>query len=957
MFLEGRVLYMDNKNNIPNSMKKAFVNATLFGVSASSVVGCSQNVSPINPNVESSIEAITDSSIKAIKSSNKENPIVTKKTAEAIKNVVSEIPDFEEQTSYYQGNEFSDVDLNEGSIDENFTNSKLGSEENIYDSIDLSDYKGVSINDALIAKGVNSDKDELKAFRIAAAEYYGIVDYCVNGFISGEKNIELLNIFRLPANERPRKQQIVSNEVEKIAQEEQVLKEDLTIEEGMYEYERVIIYEAIDSKTHRKIDKWVCLNNLKEKIISIEILSCNFERYYNPLLKLNQNFCKDCHQFVYPDKEKQNNDDYDNNDFVDNNANHSNQSSNTTHNDNNHKDNENHKHRYIRTIRYRKGMNGHHFEVETITCADPKCNYKIENTFYKDCVGEWKYDASSDSDYFICDCCGLKSERKHEHKVVDAKQDLVWIEGTETHKLVETGICSVCGKVVVEVKKEGIPCSKQIESIDGKDVPVCKDCHHQYPSLDEECKHNFVGDIKYTYKSLGNGQHVISSKKQYCDVCKKYIDLELTEDEKKSVNCNYGSVQTDDQGQKYKECDLCHHKEYEKECVHDVENITYEYEYDEATDQHRIVKATGVCKNCGETVEVELTEEQKKWQSCSFGEVKEDSDGNKYQECSICGHKKYVKEECKDHQVTQGKESLIHNEGTNTHDKVITGICDKCGKEVTIILEKDINCNQEWSYNVDGRDISKCPDCGYIYDNIAHNHSPKAGSVHTETKTDDGWCMKTGGICATCGELYILEDQSSKGHAFELAGIVSVINPDTFLAEKKEKYVCGNCGEVEYRDVASKTEEKTDEPEIESETEEFSQTVDSTDIGLKDEENSTEIDTEQKGEVASESETEEYSQTVESTDIGKKDEENSTEIKIEQKGDVTSESETEEYSQTVESTDIGTKDDAKKEDNNIVNQVADLRNLLNGLILNQNNQGVLAFGSSKDLTRVRTLKK
>ena len=249
---------MNNKNSIPNSIKKAFVNAALFGISATSV-GCSNDVSSLDSNDDVSLESTIDSSVKEIKTSNKD-AIVNKETARAIKDVGSVVTNFESNTSNYQSYDLSEINLENEFDENNVVSSKKVIDGNIYDSIDLSDYKGFSIVNALALKGYNFSKE----FRIGAAEYYGIENYCVNGKISGEKNLELLKIFQLPVDQRPRRQKEIVPESE------------TTLEEGMYDFETVEIYDPIDEFTHKKIVKLVCIQTGEEKLIEETVEKCDF---------------------------------------------------------------------------------------------------------------------------------------------------------------------------------------------------------------------------------------------------------------------------------------------------------------------------------------------------------------------------------------------------------------------------------------------------------------------------------------------------------------------------------------------------------------------------------------------------------------------------------------------------------------------------------------------------------
>ncbi len=559
---------MDNKNNIQNSIKKALINATLFGISATSV-GCSDVSSLNSPNNNESIESTIDSSVKQIRPSNKNNLIDKKDMARAI-NEVEVGTDFDNKASHYH--DLSDLDV-EKKLCEDYV---LNFDGNIYDSIDLSDYKGTSIVDALVFKGVHkivkSQEKNLKDFRMAAADYYGIENYCVNGYISAEKNLELLKIFQLPVDQRPRKQKEV------------VSKNETTIEEGMYDFETIEIYDPIDEFTHKKIVKLVCIQTGEEKLIEEKVEKCEFENFYNEILKLNQKLCRGCHQFFHSSTE-----DYQNNS---NNAN-----NNSGSDQNSHKNDETKEecvHVFKRIIRYRSARNGNHFKVITLVCKN--CNEKITHTYYESCeFNEWNYDASKRIDYRECKNCGYQETRKHEHQIVDGTNNFIWKNGTKAHDKVHLGTCTVCQKEVVQVLEENITCTTeyQYKVIDGKgmDVPVCKDCKHEYRDLAEEhTRHELIGEVQY------------------------------------------------------------------------------EYEHDEETNRHRKIKATRKCKHCGKEVEIELTEEEKEWKACSYGEKKTDSEGNKYQECSVCGHKKYVKEECKHGELENITQKVIWNKDTKTHN-------------------------------------------------------------------------------------------------------------------------------------------------------------------------------------------------------------------------------------------------------------------------------------------------
>ncbi len=1001
---------MNNKNSIPNSIKKAFVNAALFGISATSV-GCSNDVSFLDSNDDVSLESTIDSSVKEIKTSNKD-AIVNKETARAIKDVGSVVTNFESNTSNYQSYDLSEINLENEFDENNVVSSKKVIDGNIYDSIDLSDYKGFSIVNALALKGYNFSKE----FRIGAAEYYGIENYCVNGKISGEKNLELLKIFQLPVDQRPRRQKEIVPESE------------TTLEEGMYDFETVEIYDPIDEFTHKKIVKLVCIQTGEEKLIEETVEKCEFVTFYNKILKLNQKLCKGCHQFVHSSTEEHQNNS--------NNASNNNSGSEQDSHKTDHK--EEHTHSFKRKIRYRSVKNGNHFKVEEVFCTH--CDYKETQTFYETCeFNEWNYDAIKDLDYRKCKHCNYQEVRKHEHQVVNGTVDLVWKNGTRTHNKVRSGTCNVCEKSVVQILEENIACTTefQYKVINGKgmDVPVCKDCKHEYKDLAEEhTRHELIGEVHYEYEhDKETDKHRIVKATRKCKHCGEEVEIELTEEQKQWKACSYGEEKTDSEGNKYQECSVCGHKKYVKEeCKHgELENITqkaiwneetkthnvieegtckdcgekvtrtikenvacntefqykvingkgmdvpvckdckheykdlaeehtrheligevhYEYEHDKETDKHRIVKATRKCKHCGEEVEIELTEEQKQWKACSYGEEKTDSEGNKYQECSVCGHKKYVKEECIDHIVTNGTEEYIHNEGTDTHDKVITGICDKCGKEVTVILEKDVKCNPEWAYNVDGRDISKCPVCHHIYENIAHNHNPKADSIHTETKTSDGWCIKTTADCDTCQENYVVIDQSSQDHEFEYTGTEPYFNPDTMTFEEREKWLCGNCATVDYRAVGSvlEDEERVTIPsstEVESEKEDVL-----TEVESEKEDVSTEVESE-KEDVSTEVESEKEDV---STEVESEKEDVLTEVESE-KEDVSTEVESETKNKEDS---IKTKESSSKSKDN--NQVASLQSLFYALIEKKrafnNDVYIASLDSSEGFARKKTFKK
>ncbi len=82
-----------------------------------------------------------------------------------------------------------------------------------------------------------------------------------------------------------------------------------------------------------------------------------------------------------------------------------------------------------------------------------------------------------------------------------------------------------------------------------------------------------------------------------------------------------------------------------------------------------------------------------------------------------------------------------------------------------------------------------------------HFHKLKFGTANAYLNTTDGYCKKTIGICELCGESFIVEKETNQNHIFESKGITPVLNPDTLMSEAKEKFVCGICGIVEYRDV------------------------------------------------------------------------------------------------------------------------------------------------------------
>ena len=1006
---------MDNKNNIQNSIKKAVINATLFGISATSV-GCSDDVSSLNTtNNNESIESTIDSSVKEIRTSNKKNSIVNKETAKAIKAVglVEAKTDNEIKTSDYQYYDLSDVDLEKELDEDNALNSEYTFDENVYDSIDLSDYKGVSIVNGLALKNYNFSKE----FRIAAADYYEIENYCVNGYISAEKNLELLKIFQLPVDQRPRKQKEI------------VSKNETTIEEGMYDFETIEIYEPIDELTHKKIVKLVCIQTGEEKLIEEKVEKCEFENFYNKILKLNQKLCKGCHQFVHSSKiDHQNNS---------NSANNNPSSEQNSHKNDGEEKKEECVHTFKRTIRYRSAKNGNHFKIDTLVCK--KCDEKITHTYYESCeFNKWNYDTSKDLDYRECKHCGYQETRKHEHQIVDGTDSFIWKNGKKAHDKVHLGTCTVCQKEVVQVLEENIACTTeyQYKVIDGigMDVPVCKDCKHEYRNLAEEhTRHELIGEVHYEYEhDEKTDRHRKVKATRKCEHCGKEVEIELTDEEKEWKACSYGEEKTDTEGNKYQECSVCGYKKYVKEeCKHgELENITqkviwnkdtkthniieegickdcgekvtktikeniactteyqykvidgigmdvpvckdckheyrnlaeehtrheligevhYEYEHDEKTDRHRKVKATRKCEHCGKEVEIELTDEEKEWKACSYGEEKTDTEGNKYQECSVCGYKKYVKEECKHGELENITQKVIWNKDTKTHNIIEEGICKDCGEKVTVVLEKDVDCNSEWHYNVDGRDIFECSDCHHVYENIAHNHNPKVETIDVKTKTDDGWCVKTTADCITCGDNYIVSDQSSQDHNFEFIGTEPYYNPETGDFEERSKWICGDCSTVEYKPVdsvlenSSNIEDEENSSEIESETEENSSEIES-----ETEENSPAI----------ESETEENSPAIES-----ETEENSPEVESEIENSSEVESETEEDLSEVESEseeDLTKTQKSTNESKNKDNQVAYLQELWHALTNKRkaslNDEVYIACLDSKGPVRTRTFKK
>ena len=568
-------------------------------------------------------------------------------------------------------------------------------DESFFDTINISNYYGPSIVDALIAIGCPWDI----GFRTQIAECY-----CIENYTGTEaQNIELMRILKLDPKDRPRRNHTDIGE-------SPVLTDPIVEEENYKIGATSISYEPIDQKTHKKITR-VC-NQLGQEEIYEEIFNCEFEHpIYNTALNAYQMICKDCKQIINVRVEEQN-------------------------------DNHN------------------------------------------------------------------KNKEKHKHKHNFTKKEVVKIIPTKdgTHIVVYDLICPVDS--YRERHAESVKCNLKIQYIDGKEVPVCKDCGYAYKELAKDhTKHNLVGDIKYEvvgyYK---DDKHEVKGYKK-CSICGEMVEVELTDDQK-YVACSYGDIQTDENGNKYQECSKCHHhKDVKDEHIEHnyVGNIQYEYE-DLGNGQHKITSKKQYCSICEAYVDLELTEEEKEAQDCTYGAIQTDDNGNKYQECSKCGHHKDIQEKC-DHQVIDWTEETVWDKDTETHNRIRKGYCIHCGEEVIEILQENVACSKSWAYNVDGRDIESCSGCGHVYQDKEHSHS---GSV--KEAPADNWCQKFEGKCETCGETYI-DESSKKDHDFELEGPISVYDEETDTSYKKYKYVCGNCGKTDIRDDKTDTQQKEPEKE------------------------------------------------------------------------------------------------------------------------------------------------
>ncbi len=855
---------MDNKNKLTTQ-------AILGAAALTTLVGCS----PKNPVVETSnVETKTETTYEKTNKNNVNKNDIQLEHYDKNKSDKTKKSDPKINTkSLFKAGMISYYTVSKDwKFDESEKNSNSYSESQLYDfnSIDLSDYNGVSIDEALVAKGI--PYNEVKAFRIAAATYYGMDDYCVDGSISAEKNIELMRIFKLPVNERPGKQQQV-----------EVNSNEFVVEEGMRGYERVEVWFPLNSKTHVKTVKLCKIGTFEEKILSSELENCEFEYVFNPLINEVQRKCKHCQQFVYGTKQNNSNSSVINNTSQPDN--HSDQTDQKTTSEKVKCD-----HHLILTIRYRPGIGGH-FVVKTFACS--KCNYIQKKLDYVECVGEWKYDPSSNQDYCICEKCGSKNNRPHEHNVIDAHDDFIWTEGTETHSKVSVGSCSMCGKEVVQIKKKNIPCSKKPETIDGNVVQVCTDCHHRYPELVDKCEHNVLESVHEKVEwNKGTDTHQITEEGT-CKECKETV----TKIKKPSEACkltfhykNIGGAKKD-----VPVCDDCKHEYLDKAEEHTRHNLIGEphftYEHDDATDKHRITNATKICDYCKQEIPVELTDEQKEWHACSYGEELTDSDGNKYQECSVCGYKKNLEIECKHDDLENVSESIEWNQDTDTHKIIEEGICTECGEPVIKIKKPSEACDKKWKFK-DGYDICECLSCGHEYEKNKHSHDVDPASIKTDTDpNNDEWCVKTTGTCKTCSETYILLDQS-QGHDPKFDGYTTVYNQETGEFETKEKHVCGNCGRIEYKNVENKKESEVPE---ETETEEISEKIESE---IPEETETEAVSEERESEVPEEPETEPVSEERES-EIPEETETEAVSEEIE--SEVPEKTETEAVSEEIES--------------------------------------------------------
>ncbi len=258
----------------------------------------------------------------------------------------------------------------------------------------------------------------------------------------------------------------------------------------------------------------------------------------------------------------------------------------------------------------------------------------------------------------------LAEEHTRHELIGEVQYEYEHDEETNRHRKVKaTRKCKHCGKEVeielTEEEKQWKACSYGEEKTDseGNKYQECSVCGHKKYEK-EECKQH--GELENIQRS----RHLLTFDKQ--KIFSNIFEL------KKLLKCKLKELKKllQARDQKEKVASTVEYKDLAEEHTrHElIGEVQYEYEHDEETNRHRKVKATRKCKHCGKEVEIELTEEEKQWKACSYGEEKTDSEGNKYQECSVCGHKKYVKEECKHGELENITQKVIWNKDTKTHN-------------------------------------------------------------------------------------------------------------------------------------------------------------------------------------------------------------------------------------------------------------------------------------------------
>ena len=258
----------------------------------------------------------------------------------------------------------------------------------------------------------------------------------------------------------------------------------------------------------------------------------------------------------------------------------------------------------------------------------------------------------------------LAEEHTRHELIGEVQYEYEHDEETNRHRKIRaTRKCKHCRKEVeielTEEEKEWKACLYGEEKTDseGNKYQECSVCGHKKYEK-EECKQH--GELENIQRS----RHLLTFDKQ--KIFSNIFEL------KKLLKCKLKELKKllQARDQKEKVASTVEYKDLAEEHTrHElIGEVQYEYEHDEETNRHRKIRATRKCKHCRKEVEIELTEEEKEWKACLYGEEKTDSEGNKYQECSVCGHKKYVKEECKHGKLENITQKVIWNKDTKTHN-------------------------------------------------------------------------------------------------------------------------------------------------------------------------------------------------------------------------------------------------------------------------------------------------